>query len=54
VVYDNSMTRHFLDAVGFVWPELNERLVHKLIAYCVSTGFIDQPVSIRQTRGEMH
>jgi len=54
VVYDNSLTRHFLDAAGFIWPELNERLVHKLIAYCVSTGFIDQPVSIRQTRGEMH
>ncbi len=45
VVYDNSITQHFLDFTGFVWPTLDEGLVYKLINYCISTGFIKPPVS---------
>ncbi len=44
VIYDNSITTHFLDAKEFKWPELDKGLVCKLIEYCVSAGFIPPPL----------
>jgi len=45
VIYDNRIASHFLDSIEFVWPPLDEELIHKLLNYCVSTGFIKPPVS---------
>jgi amino acid adenylation domain-containing protein/thioester reductase-like protein len=39
--YDDSYARYFLD--GFAWPATDRDLLQKLLAYCVSTGFMDKP-----------
>ena len=43
MIYDCSVAAHFLDSAGFRWPAPDRAFVHKLITYCVSTGFMDAP-----------
>ncbi|MDY6934989.1 MAG: amino acid adenylation domain-containing protein, partial [Spirochaetota bacterium] len=40
VKYDNRISSHFLDSVGFRWPSLDRELLKRLIKYCVTTGFV--------------
>jgi len=42
-VLDNSYSRHFLDGLGFSWPEVDEAFIGKLLGYCAKVGFIGKP-----------
>jgi fengycin family lipopeptide synthetase D len=43
IIYDCSVANHFLEAAKFNWPIPDRGFIHKLIAYCVSIGFMDAP-----------
>ncbi len=51
VLYDTSIAKYFLDHAGFAWPSLEEGLTHKLLEYCVSTGFINPPLRNKDSVG---